>query len=191
MRTLLAAVFFFCMSQVVYSANNESLDYIVEDILREVVDQAIEDGKRIVQENTGIDLSKRGYEGGYGYGREGEWDREDRDKGERRGKDREKGKGWEKGKDQQKIIRELNQLSKEHDREIIKLEGELHRELSHARNEFARESAQEDKREKIAKKRLKLKNKVDKSYAKFHQKIREKNRRFDEKRMRLLDRIDI
>ncbi|MDY0350132.1 MAG: hypothetical protein RBR09_02665, partial [Desulfobulbaceae bacterium] len=174
MKTVLIALFVVLIGQFAHSSDQGKGNPVVEDILRDVVDQAIEDGKRIVKENTGIDLSKRGYE-------------------DRRKDDKDKGRGYDDGRDASdrsyaETRRELDQLSEEHDRKIEKLEEELNRKLLKARNEFAHEAEKEDKPDKIAEKRTKLEEKVDKAYSKFDEKIREENRRYDKKRDEILEK---
>jgi len=57
-----------------------------------------------------------------------------------------------------------------------------------AEREFRREAAKKDKRYKVNEKRRKLEAKVGGGYAKFSEKVDEENRRFDEKRDKIVDK---
>lgn len=133
---------------------------LVDQILSDVVDHAIYEGKRVVRENTGIDLRDRGYRSRERYSRDISDEKH----------------------------RELRKLGDEHDRKIDQLYDELDMKLAKSRDEFEREAAKEDKREKIEEKRDKLREKVDEAYAKFDEKVEEENRRFDEKRWDILNK---
>lgn len=138
---------------------NDSKEF-VDQILSDVFDQTINEGKRILRENTGIDLRTRGYRSSDRYS----------------------------GEISDEKYRELDKLSDEHDRKINQLYEELDKKITKSRDEFERESAKEDKREKIKEKRNKYKEKVDEAYAKFDEKVDEENRRFDEKRRDILSK---
>ena len=152
---LFVSMLFFSFS---YAGQRSEIRDLVDQILTDVVDHTINEGKRVVRENTGIDLMERGY----------------------RSTDRYSG---DMSDDKHK---ELRNLSEEHDRKITQLYDELDNKLSKSRDEFERESEKEDKPEKINEKREKLQEKVDDAYAKFDEKIEEENRRFDEKRRDIL-----
>ena len=155
---VLLTVFLF-VSTALAGQRSETND-LVDQILRDVIDATVNEGKRVVRENTGIDLRDRGY----------------------RSRDKYSGDMSDE-KD-----RELRKLSEEHDRKIDQLYDELDRKLAKSRDEFRREAAKEDKSDKIAEKRDKLQEKVDEAYAKFDEKIDEENERFDEKRRDILNK---
>ncbi len=141
------------------SSSQELIDGIIQDVINRAVDAA----RQEVRRNTGIDPLQRGYDLSRNY----EIAPTDASKETRH---------------------ELQKLNEEHDRKIVKLEEELQRKLRKAGDEFQREAAKEDKAEKIGEKRHKLQEKVDESYAKFKEKIGEENERFDEKRSKILSK---
>jgi hypothetical protein len=161
--TFFLIVFFCC--PFAYSAEKIVDNTVVDNILRDVIDQAIGKAKEVVRQNTGIDLERRGYELG------------------------RKHKPLPSGASEE-MRRELDQLENEHDRKIRKLEEELDRKLTKERDEFKREAGKEDKPEKIAEKRAKLEKKVDEAYAKFDEKVDEENRRFDRKREQIIEKSE-
>ena len=59
---------------------------------------------------------------------------------------------------------------------------------THVHHASEREARKEGKVDKVQEKRGKLRRKVDKAYAKFDQKLAEENRRFDDKRARILEK---
>lgn len=139
------------------------IDVLIDDIISDVVTRTTDKAKEVVETNTGIDTSQRGYtiESRYeSYS----------------------------GSVSDGKRRELNQLEEQHDREIKKLEEELNRKLDKAKTEFEREAAKEDKPEKVKKKRSKLEKKVDKAYQKFDEKVERANRKYNEKRNHILAR---
>lgn len=148
---LFIAILFFSIS---FAGQRSETRDLIDEILADVVDHTINEGKRIVRKNTGIDLRERGYKSTDRYSRN--------------------------MSDDKRL--ELRKLSEEHDRKINQLYDELDKKLAKSREEFERESEKEDKREKIIEKRDKLQEKVDDAYAKFDEKVEEENRRFDEKR---------
>jgi hypothetical protein len=158
MRILTAAIFILLLSAPSYATQQTNNNPLVDQIIRDVVDYAVDEGKRVLEDNTGVDLQRRGYE---------VWDYVP---------DHVSG-GME---------RELRQLGEEHDREILKLYDELDQKLAKEKDEFARESAKEDNSEKIAEKPDKLQKKVDEANWTFDEKVHEENKRFDKKRREIL-----
>lgn len=144
-------------------AQQDTVDHLVAEILHEVVGRTTDAARQDVREHTRIDLLERGYERG----------------GEHRSFSPDA--SGETG-------RELEQIRREHDREIVMLEDELHRKLERARVEFKREAAREDKPEKVMEKRHKLERKVEAAYTKFNDKIAAVNTRSDDKRDRILSK---
>ena len=136
---------------------------IIEGAIVDVVDHTVDKAKDIVRENTGIDLTRRGYA---------------------RGRDHKPLPNCASDE----ARRELNQLQGEYNREISKLEEELDRKLAKEEAEFKREAAKEDKAEKVYEKRGKLEKKVDEAYANFDEKVTKQNRKFDEKRGSIINK---
>ena len=136
---------------------------VLEGILRAVISPVIDAAREQVRANTGIDLLERGY-----------------------GEDA----GHEPFPDDasDEVRRELDQLTREHDRRIAGLEDELRRKIENAGTEFAHEVAREDKPEAIDDKRAKFQEKVDTAYAWFQEKIGTENARFDSKRRKILEK---
>lgn len=144
-------------------AQQSAVDDLVAQILHDVVDGTIDAARRDVREHTGIDLLERGYETGAEH------------------------RSFSPAAPAE-TRRELEQVRREHDREIVMLEEELHRKLERARAEFKREAAKEDKPEKVMEKRRKLERKVEAAYTKFNDKVEAVNARSDEKRDRILSK---
>lgn len=144
-------------------AQQSTIDKLVKDIVHDVVDRTVDAAREKVVENTGIDLSERGYRKGV--------------------KHRPL-----PGAASDESRRELRKLQREHDRKIAKLEEELQRKLEKAKAEFEREAAKEDKPEKVREKRHKLQDKVNTAVAKFDEKVDEENSRFDEKRDQIVQK---
>ena len=136
---------------------------IIEEALIDVVDSTVDKAKKVVRENTGIDLTRRGYA---------------------RGRDHEPLPKCASDE----ARRELNQFQDEYNREIRKLEEELDRKLAKAEAEFKREAAKENKAKKVYEKREMLEKKVDDAYAKFDNKVAKQNRKFDDKRDRVINK---
>lgn len=151
------------LSVVPVHAQQGAVDDLVAEILHDVVDRTVDAAREDVLEHTDIDLLERGY-----------------------------GRGAEHRSFSQdapdETRRELEQVRREHDREIAMLEDELHRKLERARAQFKREAAKEGKPEKVMKKRGKLERKVEAAYAKFNEKVAAVNARSDEKRDRILSK---
>jgi len=141
----------------------DEINAMVEAAILEVVDDTMEKAKKVVDENTGVDLQKRGY----------------------RPKEKHTPLPSAAGDEAR---RELRQLAEKHDRKIHHLEHELDKKLAQARHEFEREASKEHKVKKVREKRTQLTKKVDEAYAKFDEKVSAENRRFDEKRDKILDR---
>lgn len=177
MRIIVTTLLFLSLSSAGHGQQQAGTEQLVEDILREVVDQTIDDAKEEVRRSTGIDLKGSRHE--RGQDRE-YWERDDEYRGNQK-KHKNKYK-------RDTIARELQQLNTEHERKIIKLEEELKRELEKVRREFRREAAKEDKRGKVAEKRRKLEKKVDKAYRKFAEKMDKENRSYAETRRKILTR---
>lgn len=144
-------------------AQQGTVDDLVAEILHDVVDRTIDAARADVLEHTGIDLLERGYE---------------------RGAEHRSFPPEAPGETR----RELEQVRREHDREIVMLDDELHRKLERARAEFKREAAREDKPEKVMEKRGKLERKVEAAYTMFNEKVAAVNARSDEKRDRILSK---
>lgn len=144
-------------------AQQGAVDGLVAEILQDVVDRTIATAREDTLKNSSIDLMERGY----GRGVEHRSFPSDAS-GETR--------------------RELEQIRREHDREIAMLEDELHRKLERARAQFKREAAKRGKPEKVMKKRGKLERKVEAAYSKFNEKVAAVNARSDEKRDRILSK---
>jgi len=136
---------------------------IIEGAIVDVVDHTVDKAKDVIRENTGIDITRRGYA---------------------RGRDHKPLPSCASDE----ARRELNQLQSEYNREISKLEEELDRKLAKEEAEFRREAAKEDKAEKVHEKRGKLEKKVDEAYAKFDEKVAKQNRKFDEKRGSIINK---
>ncbi len=136
---------------------------IIDRAIIDVVDHTVNKAKDVIRENTGIDLTRRGYA---------------------RGRDHKPLPGCASDE----ARRELNQLQGEYNREIHKLEEELDRKLDKEEAEFKREAAKEDKAEKVYEKRGKMEKKVDEAYAKFDEKVAKQNRKFDEKRDKIINK---
>lgn len=142
-------------------AQQEGVGELVSEILREVVDRTMDAAREDVRAHTGVDLLERGYA-------------------------RNESHRSFPPDPPAEVRRELQQIEREHDREIAKLEEELHRKLERARAEFRREAAREDKPAKVRQKRRKLERKVQAAYDKFNAKIAAVNARADDKRERVL-----
>lgn len=155
-------------ASVVAEQDYNTTDRLIEQIVQDVVGRTLERAREEVQEHTGIDPLRRGFE----------WDREHPDYPavSRDIRDDERA--------------ELRNLGEEYDREIAQYERELERELSQARREFSREAAKEERQDKILDKRRKLERKVDAAYDRFREKVRAANRRYDERRSQILYKDD-
>ena len=138
-----------------------SAQELIDGIIQDVIDRAVDAARQEVRRNTGGDPLQRGY-------------------------DRSRSYQPVRGDASEETRRELQKLNQEHDRKIAKLEAELARKLRKAEDEFRREAAKEDKAGKIEEKRKKLQEKVDQASAKFERKIGKENQRFDEKRSKIL-----
>lgn len=167
MKKIMTVILIVCLSQVAYSAERVIDNTIMEDFVREVVDQTIDIAKQTVEKNTGIDLSKGGSE---------------------KEKREEKNENSFSKDVSGKVQRELNQLDEEHDRKIVKLEEELNRKLSKEREKFSRKAGEKKKSKKNGKKRRKLEEKINKAYSKFDEKIDEENKRYEKKRNKILEK---
>ncbi len=146
-------------------AQQSAVDELVAEILRDVVDRTIDTAREDVVEHSDIDLLERGYESGVEY----------------------------RTFSPDSLVetrRELEQVRREHDREIAMLEDELHRKLERARSEFTREAVKEGKPEKVLKKRAKLERKVEAAYTRFDEKVAAVNARSYEKRDRILSKAE-
>lgn len=102
MKILRAAILILLLSAPSYATQQTNNNPVVEQIIRDVVDYAVYEGKRVLEDNTGVDLRRRGYE------------------------------DWNYAPDHvsSKKERELRQLGEEHDREILKLYDELEQKLA-------------------------------------------------------------
>ena len=166
MKKIITVMLIVCLSQVAYSAEAKD-NAIMENFVREVVDQTLDIAKQTVEDNTGIDLSK-----------------DEPEKEKREDNNENSPSEYVSGKDQRK----LNQLNEEHDRKIVKLEEELNRKLSKEREKFSRKDGKKKKSKKNGKKRRKHEEKINKAYSQFDQKIDAENKRYEKKRNKILGR---
>lgn len=158
---IVLAIFVALGGSVTSAQQPSSSQNLIDGIIQDVINRAVEAAREEVRRNTGIDPLRRGYDPARSY------DPVPNDASE-------------------ETRRELQKLNQEHDRRIAKLEEELARKLRKAEDEFQREAAKEDKAAKIEEKREKLQEKVNEAYDKFESKIGEENARFDEKRYEII-----
>ncbi|MGR8921219.1 MAG: hypothetical protein ACU85V_16510 [Gammaproteobacteria bacterium] len=166
---LLAAIVSVCLVLTVPAVADDraaervpgDLGALVDAAIDDIVDDRIAKARRVVRDNTGVDLSRRGYEGG-----------------EHAGDLPQDASG--------KVGRDLARLSQEHDQKLRKLGSDLEEKLREARDESERHEQTEKDAEKLRSKRAKLQAKIDKAYAKFDQRVTEENRRFDRKRGQII-----
>jgi hypothetical protein len=191
MRLLLAVFISFSLSTFSYADDQFDENRLVENILHDVIDRVIEETDRNIRQTSGISLSDIIYETEH-YNEAGERlsdvIKEERGNGQRSGH----GRGGPpegfpgRGGTPDEVQRELQQIARERDREIQQIREELHRELNQERAEFARENRHNEKQEILAEKRLRLEEKVHDTYNLFQRKMVEENRRYHEKRERVL-----
>ena len=146
-----------------WSQQSGAMQDLIDGIIQDVVDRTTNAARETIERNTGVDLSRRGYDPRKTY------------------------KPLPSGASDESR-RELHRLQVEHDRKLAKLDAERQRKNDKALAEFEREAAKEDKPEKVEKKHEKLQKKVDKAYAKFEEKVAKENERFDEKRAAIISK---
>lgn len=62
MRNLIAAIIILLLSAPSYASQQIGNSALVDQIIRDVVDYTVAEAKRVVEDNTGVDLRRRGYE---------------------------------------------------------------------------------------------------------------------------------